>query len=381
MSSKAAGPPKGERYSKRRRLLSLTGISRTSHRQFEAILDAVADLQDDDELRLSRWGPVLHLSQNVQLLCERIVRTRPSNPHARTMFLSGHRRYAMMRHDAKKAQQFLTKIELPMRTGAPRTWHLCRIDLLLIYFSERACFFKNVFQECLRRRGRDLTLATYADEIVPGDPFAPDTTRKSWCLYVSVLEFGAALLAREESWLPLAVLRSNIVAKVGGGFSCVLRLLLRSWFCGEPLRLSVEGLTLKLDEPTMFTFRKTKWIFDLDGFRTAFAWRGSSSLRPCFKCRNCLKRGHHSCTATSWQVDIACTEFDRFEKASDADVFEIVDLIANACDDPAIRKKDAKQLQKAHGFNHVPNGHAHIGLSVPPSIDSPPQGAVTHGLP
>lgn len=246
-----------------------------------------------------------------------------------------------------------------MLKGRDFTWHICRIDRLLSHFCSHSPFFKGILQRAVAANGPVLTLCTYADEATPGDAFAPDNLRKSWCIYVSVMEFGAEVLCREEAWLPLAILRSSVVTKIDGGLPCVFRVLLRSWFCGEPLRLSVEGIMLELEERTLVTFHETLWIKDLDGFRAGLGWRGSSSLRPCFKCRNCMKKGHPSCSGRSWQVDITCTDEDRFDLMTDDDLWEIVDLIKVAHDDPEIERGDVKRLVKAHGFNHVKNGRLH----------------------
>jgi hypothetical protein len=70
-----------------------------------------------------------------------------------------------------------------------------------------------------------------------------------------------------------------------------------------------------------------------------------------------MMKGHHSVSPTSWQVDITETRDAKFDLATDADLFEIVDLIEAARTDPAIRVRDCEDLEKAHGFNHIENGH------------------------
>jgi hypothetical protein len=249
----------------------------------------------------------------------------------------------------------LTNISLPTIKGKEWNWSLCRIDLLMQYFVRESDFIKHLFTMAVRKHGQVLTLITYCDEVTPGDAFAPDNLRKAWCIYVSVREFGIEFLCREESWLPLAIARTSEVAKIDGGMPCVFKYLLRSWFIG-PLKLSCEGVCLNLEQPTIVTFAETLWIKDLDAYRAVFGWKGSSSLKPCLKCRNTMKKGHASVTATSWQIDITCTDFAKFDLATDEDVYAIVDLIASAHADPLITMEDVKTLAKAHGYNHIENG-------------------------
>lgn len=263
-------------------------------------------------------------------------------------------RFGMGRERLDLVEPLLTSISLPSCKGKDFNWTICRIDLLLNYFVDGSEYFKHILQEAVDAHGPVLTLITYSDEMTPGDAFSPDNQRKSWCIYVGILEFGAGVLCHEEAWLPLAICRSSKVAKVKGGLPCLFRQLLRSWFVD--LKLS-DGVLLNLRGPTVVSFHETMFIKDLDGYRAGYGWRGSSSLRPCFKCRNCMMKGHHSVSPTSWQVDITETRDAKFDLATDADLFEIVDLIEAARTDPAIRVRDCEDLEKAHGFNHIENGH------------------------
>ena len=265
-----------------------------------------------------------------------------------------HQRWSVDRRSQHIAKAFLTEIKLPTVDGGEWTWHLCRLDLLMIFFLKDGGFYRSIVQQAVDSHGHVLSLCTYADEATPGDAFSPDNKRKSYCIYVGIMQCGRGVLSREEAWLPLALIRSSKVTTIKGGLPCVFEHLLRSWFI--ELNINSVGVMLDLGEPTVVTFDETLFIKDLDGFRAALGWKGSSSLRPCFKCRNCMIKGHHSVTATSWQVDITETNDARFDLASDADIFDVVDLIEAARADPLIRACDCDDLEKAHGFNHIPNG-------------------------
>ena len=305
-----------QKGAKRQRLGSLASLKSVNDCQLASVLKEVAKIIDDPDIEVDR---------------QKIGRER-----------------------RKDADQYLTSIQLPLEKGGEYTWHLCRIDLLINYFVKNSLWFKSALQETVRRCGHFLELVCYTDECTPGDAFAPDHTRKSQCTYVSIFEFGPDLLNRPESWLPLGVLRSKVVKEVDGGLPCVFRKLFRSWWCEEPLLLAAEGMVVELDEPTLVMFRETGNIQDLDAHRAVLSWKGVQSLKPCFKCLNCMKKGHPSVTEDSWQIDITETDAERICIATDDEMWEVIDTIAEAHDvGPAER---FRELQMAYGLNHNPHG-------------------------
>ena len=89
----------------------------------------------------------------------------------------------------------------------------------------------------IAQHGHVWRLVIYYDELTPGDAFAPDNKRKFWAIYVAFEEFGPLMLAQEEVWLPMGILRTSIATKtIVGGMANATRVLLGS--CVErPLML------------------------------------------------------------------------------------------------------------------------------------------------
>lgn len=310
----ARGSDKG---SKRRRLCSLAALQHINDSQLASVLAAVAGIVNDDELLVSR--------------------------------------FAIGRHLQKEARKFGSSISLPLETGGNFEWFVCSLGLLLKHFVSISLWFKEMLQSAIQRCGHNLHLIAYSDELTPGDAFSPDNLRKSWCFYISILEFGPSKLCQMEAWLPIAILRSSVVDKVEDGLPCVYRSLFRSWFCGEPSKLGTEGMVVHLDgEPTLIVFESVIFLSDLDGHRASFAWKGTGSMKPCLKCRNCMKKGHSSCSSSSWQVDITETDYSRLDLATDAEIWEVIDMLkaAHSSGD----KKLLQDLEMAHGFRHVAKG-------------------------
>ena len=128
-------------------------------------------------------------------------------------------------------------------------------------------------------------LVMYMDEVTPGNVLSGRLTRKSWCIYGSMLDFTLDDLSHELAWMPVAHIRSTLVDKLKGGVSQVFAAVLKSIFldgrCDPRLGLLLPrscGQSLKI-------------YFDLkailqDGGSHKFCWsyRGDAALKPCLLC-------------------------------------------------------------------------------------------------
>eukprot|EP00438_Fugacium_kawagutii_P012074 Skav202393 [mRNA] locus=scaffold815:34427:36337:+ [translate_table: standard] len=127
-----------------------------------------------------------------------------------------------------------------------------------------------------------VTGCIYADEIVPGNPIAPNNKRRTWAFYFTWLPLTP--LRKEFLWIPIAIIRTSEIANLPGGlpqaFTVVLDALSR--FCDEGIVLA-NNLVLT-----------TSLIFlgDEDALKKLGSHKGASGLRPCIKCSNCISRGN-----------------------------------------------------------------------------------------
>ncbi len=139
---------KGDNNAKRRRLLPLAGLHHVNDSQLAGILKAVAEIADDEDLVVSRCS--------------------------------------IGRHLKKQSAAFRSTIDLPCKSPGPRVfpWVVCSLDRLLNHFIRNSSFFKAAVESLVQSHGHEFTLVLYADELTPGDVFAPDNQRKSWCFYV-----------------------------------------------------------------------------------------------------------------------------------------------------------------------------------------------------
>ena len=91
---------------------------------------------------------------------------------------------------------------------------------LLVYLLENNMALQQIFRERLEihpcNQSTKWNLIVYYDEVVLGNVLRRQNNRKLCVFYFSYLEFGQALLSKEDLWIPLAVIRSNKVTELGG---------------------------------------------------------------------------------------------------------------------------------------------------------------------
>ena len=109
-------------------------------------------------------------------------------------------------------------------------------------------------------------------------------------LSFSFLELGQSALSTASAWITPMVIRTTMLHQIVGGWSHVLRRFLHRQLLG-PMGLASVGVPLTLDgRPVMLFGRLSNLLSDGDGLRQALDWKGSSSLKPCFKHHNVFKK-------------------------------------------------------------------------------------------
>ena len=110
----------------------------------------------------------------------------------------------------------------------------------------------------------------------------PESDKKIVAYYVSLLEFGRSILCLAEAWIPLAIVRAEVVKdQVLGGYGAVLRCLLRQMFLG-PLGISAAGVVLPLEgEATLITISFSNFLGDEEFLNKSLDCKGASGLLCC----------------------------------------------------------------------------------------------------
>ncbi len=140
-----------------------------------------------------------------------------------------HKRFAMW----KETKEFLEDASMSKKQK-PITWqgaaqtvlYINFLSLLAGVFSKGGAFTDIFLQFHASRPSRycqPWTAVAYADEVHPGH-MLNSSSRETWCLYMSFLEYGK-LLSRSDMWFCLCTIRSTEVSLLQAGFSNVFSFL------------------------------------------------------------------------------------------------------------------------------------------------------------
>lgn len=168
-------------------------------------------------------------------------------------------------------------------------------------------------------------------------------------------ELGAEALASDVTWASPLVVRSVKISQAVGGWSRILRDLLRRMFLG-PQSMESAGIPLLLHgSPFLLFARFHIFISDADGIRMSIDWRGAASVRPCWACANVWKKGY----GHGGHVDITCHDFRAFVPLRFDTLVGFIDLLLEASrrvEAGTFEVTQFKELQKALGWNCNPHG-------------------------
>ena len=206
---------------------------------------------------------------------------------------------------------------------------------------------------------REWDMVVAFDEYTPGNKLRPDNRRKVMNLYFSFLNLGQTALFDDVAWVvPLAIRHSKLV-EVVGGWPHVLQVFLRRLLFG-PHGLATVGLAL-LIEGRSYTMkaRISCLLSDGEGIKVAFDWRGGSSMHPCVKHWNVLKKGSDLAHRRECCVEVTCSDATQYRPWSQSTISTTIGALNEAqrrVDAGALPKVRLQELQTGLGFN--PNEHS-----------------------
>ena len=87
------------------------------------------------------------------------------------------------------------------------------IKVMLQHYCKEFPHYAFTLHSVLVERGDCWNLVLYLDEVSPGDGFSPDNRRKVMVIWISCAELSRRL-CQEDLWLPLLVVRSQMLKQV-----------------------------------------------------------------------------------------------------------------------------------------------------------------------
>ena len=199
-------------------------------------------------------------------------------------------------------------------------------------------------------------LCLYADEAKPGNRKKQDNRRALQNIYFSLLEFGAAALAKEDLWLVAGTVKANVVLGVEAGMSQLIGGILKLFFSSTGHNVEKAGMTLLLhDGTTMRLFLKLSCILgDESALHQIWMCKGSSGIRCCLECpfiagRSWTAAAHIADGARLKRFHDVCT-IQECERHSKQSVLAIIDGLG--ADKLVLGKGKFEEKQTVLGFVH-----------------------------
>lgn len=246
----------------------------------------------------------------------------------------------------KIGQKYTTSLSLPAnKAGKSVEMQVLYFPLALAWFCEKSDAFADLLKQTLH--GNEyVDVMLYCDEVTPGAVLAPLNNRKSYLFYLTFDAWGY-LLAKEELWTTVSVLKHTKVDAIKGGLSAVCRALLHHLFDSQSEVVQVK------DGVWLLRLRLSELLGDADAMRALYSAKGTSGVRPCVKCTNVLyKRAAQNVPAG--YVTILCSNAALFREMSDELCWKIIDHLRNVS--AAGNKGKLEEEETVHGFNWEPEG-------------------------
>ena len=224
-------------------------------------------------------------------------------------------------------------ITLPLDGGGEHVWHVADFMLLVASTVRSSPVMEELFSNALQRSpcspSSPWRLLVTWDEFTPGSLLRPQNQRKGMVVNMSFQELGPALHS-DNCWWTVAVVKTKTIGKVVGGWSRMLRDLLKMVLL-SPTGIQIVGLPMKLKGELVNIYAKVgSLLSDGDGLRMALQWMGTSSLHPCFRHWNVLKKGSERAQHNSDYVEIDCHDPTKFKCWSNTELATTIDICAEA---------------------------------------------------
>ena len=273
------------------------------------------------------------------------------------------------RHDVRKARDAVVKVDTPygslLKTKSLAGVHggEINIDIIDPFAYMWAAASRDRFADILERAitkspshaDQPWTLLLYADEVTPGNVKKSDNKKRVHGLYWILKELGPDAMSKEDMWATIAVLRSTTIAKIDGGMSAVMAMMLKSFFSDTEHHMGHGGCSLQLHGRSVRIWaRFGGFIADEAALHSIWLCKGASGTKLCVLCMNVVSK--HWTGIPGLAVDSFLKPFNHITKCrscelhTKATIQHIVNTLA--ADRPVLTPDEFKAKERAFGFNH-----------------------------
>ena len=264
---------------------------------------------------------------------------------------------------AERFNEVRRSIALPLADGTEFQWEVADPNLLVAMSLRRSEEMQALFGNVLRRHPcspeAPWQLIVTWDEFTAGNPLKPHNSRKTMVCNMTFQELGPALKST-NCWWTVAVAKTTVLNKVVGGWSRMLRDLLKLTLC-SPTGMQTIGLPLTIGDRIVTVYARTGCMLsDGDGLRLALQWMGASSLHACFRHWNVLKKDSGRAVHSAGKyVETDCHDVSKFKAWANTDLAATIDVLVDAerqCVAGAISPTRLKDMQQQLGFRATEDG-------------------------
>ena len=246
----------------------------------------------------------------------------------------------------------------PLTSGGTFDLEYAEPALLLSELISESPALSRVYKEALSRSSETWDLVVAFDEYTPGNKLRVDNHRKVMNLYFSFTNLGQTALSDDVAWVVPLVIRHSVLQTIEGGWPHVLKVFLQRLLLG-PHGLATAGLAMLIDgESYILRAHLSCVLSDGEGIKVGFDWKGASSLHPCIKHWNVLKRGSDLAHRRQCCIEVTCPDENKFKLWKQHEIAETFGILNEAKRRVAMgRLSNAKlgELETGYGFNANPH--------------------------
>jgi hypothetical protein len=258
-----------------------------------------------------------------------------------------------------------TSVNLPNRDGSVSEWAIADPGLLLSMVLRERRELAHMFAAALEAHPcselNPWRIIVGFDEFTPGNKTKLDNRRKCMVTSFSFLELGIENLGRDAAWMTPAVALHSSIVQVIGGWSFMLKELLRLLLVGRH-GLKTAGVPFEVDGKHYVVFGTLSCLLsDGDGLREALDWKGAKGVKPCFRHWNVVNRTTDLVDRDPERrlVDLTCCDHTKFLCWKPDELEVTVDMLTESrrrVTGGTMTPARLESLEKATGFNSNEQG-------------------------